>query len=205
MKLSRSVFAVACLAAGIGSAQAAEAGDWTVKFGLHEVAPASSNGTLANGALKTDVGDDFKPSLQVEYLFTPNLGLEVLAALPFKHDVTLNGVQAATVKELPPTVSLQWHFNPQGPFNPFVGVGLNFTRFFSIDETGPLAGTQLNLSDSWGLGVHAGVDYALNERWLVSADVRWINIETTARVDGAKVGTVKIDPVAYGLAVGYRF
>lgn len=193
------------LLAGAGVAQAQDAGNWQVKIGLHAVDPKSNNGHLADGALKTDVDSAWSPTITGEYFFTPNLGLEVLAALPFEHDVKLNGAKAATVKQLPPTVSLQWHFMPEAKFSPFVGLGVNFTRFFSIDEKGPLAGTRLNLDDSWGVAAHVGVDYAVAPQWSLTLDARWISISSDAKVNGAKVGSVDIDPFVYGVAVGYRF
>lgn len=202
-KLSLSMLATLVLAAPI--AQAAEAGDWQVKIGTHVVDPKSDNGKLVDGTLKTNVESNVRPTVGLEYYFTPNLGLEVLAALPFKHDVKLNGAKAAEVKHLPPTVSLQWHFNPQGKLNPFVGLGLNYTRFFSIDEQGPLEGARLDLDDSWGLAAHVGLEIALKDRWSMIVDARWADIDTTAKVNGVKVGTVNIDPLVYGVAFGYRF
>lgn len=201
----KAIVLASCLAGIATTTQAAETGDWIVKFGAHQVSPKSDNGRLAGGALKADVGSDWRPTVTLEYFLTPNWGLEVLAALPFEHEVRLNGAKSADVKHLPPTVSVQYHFAPGAKVSPFVGVGLNYTRFFSIKEKGPLAGTNLDLSDSWGAAVHAGVDLNLDERWSLTADVRWINIETDAKVNGAKVGTVKIDPWIYGVAVGYRF
>jgi outer membrane protein len=193
------------LAGVVGVARAEEPGDWVVKVGAHVVSPKSGNGRLAGGSLEADVGSDARPTFSLEYFVAPNWGLEVLAALPFEHEVKLNGAKAADVKHLPPTVSVQYHFMPQARFSPFVGVGLNYTRFFGIHETGPLAGTRLDLSDSWGAAVHAGFDVHFSDRWLFMADVRWMNIETDAKVNGAKVGTVKIDPWVYGIAIGYRF
>lgn len=193
------------LAAGMPLAHAEAEQDWELKIGGHVVDPKSDNGTLAAGALRTNVGDSASPTITLEYYATPNLGIELLAALPFEHDVKLNGAKAATVKQLPPTLSVQWHFLPHEKFDPFVGVGLNFTRFFSIDEKGPLAGTQLELADSWGVAAHAGVEYAIDSRWSLTVDARWIKLSTDAKVNGAKVGTVDIDPIVYGFAVGYRF
>ncbi|MBO9661514.1 OmpW family outer membrane protein [Dokdonella sp.] len=201
----KAIVLASSLAVFAGGAQATEAGDWVVKLGAHQVSPKSNNGRLANGALKADVGDDARPTVSLEYFFTPNWGFEVLAALPFEHEVKLNGARAASVKHLPPTLSVQYHFMPGAQVSPFIGVGLNYTRFFSIKEKGPLAGANLDLGDSWGGAVHAGVDVKIDERWSFMADVRWISIETDAKVNGAKVGTVKIDPWVYGVAVGYRF
>ncbi|HEY0179100.1 MAG TPA: OmpW family outer membrane protein [Dokdonella sp.] len=194
------------LLAGIPAAHADDDfGNWEVKFGAHDVAPKSDNGRLAGGALKADVDDAWSPTVSLEYFFTRNLGLEVLAALPFEHDVKLNGAKAATVKELPPTVSLQWHFMPGAKVDPFVGVGVNYTRFFSIDEKRPLRGSKLDLEDSWGVAAHAGIDFALAERWTLTVDARWVDISSDVKVDGEKVGSVDIDPFVYGVAIGYRF
>ena len=93
-------------------AHANDASDWQIKVGAHIVDPKSNNGSLAGGALKANVGSAVSTTITIEYLFNPNLGIEVLAAVPFQHDVKLNGVKAATVKQLPPTVSAQWHFRP---------------------------------------------------------------------------------------------
>jgi len=187
------------------AAHAEDAGNWVVKLGAHNVDPQSDNGKLANGALRVDAGSAASLTITAERLVTPNWGFEVLAALPFEHDVKLNGVKAATVKHLPPTFSLQYHFVPENVVSPFIGVGINFTTFFDERTTGPLHGAKLNLSDTWGPAAHAGVDFRLNDRWLVTLDTRWMKIDPDAKVNGVKLGTVHIDPLVYGVAVGYRF
>jgi len=202
--MKRSIaIALALLAAPCLHAEAADR--WQFRIGAHLVNPTSDNGTLAGGALSSDLGGDFKPTFSLEYYLTPHLGIDVLAALPFKHELKLNGVKAAEVKHLPPTVSLNWHFIPDGKFNPFVGVGLNYTRFFSIDEYGPLEGSRLTLDDSFGLAARVGVDIAINPRWAITLDARWMDIDTDVKVDGVRVGTVNIDPFAFGVAAAYRF
>lgn len=103
----------------------------------------------------------------------------MLAALPFEHDVKLNGAEAASVKHLPPTFSVQYHFAPDAQVSPFVGVGFNCTRFFGIKERSPLAGTQLDLNDSWGIAAHFGIDWHLSGNGSLTLDGRWISIETT--------------------------
>lgn len=195
----------AILAAVPFAADAAEGGNWTFRVGAHVVNPESGNGTLAGGTLDADVDDNWRPTFSLEYMLTPNLGIDLLAALPYSHDVKLNGVKAASVKQLPPTLGINWHFNPGGSIDPFVGVGLNYTRFFSIDETGPLAGTRVDLDDSFGLAAHIGADFALSPRWAVTVDARWMDIDTKVKVDGARVGTVNIDPIAFGVSAAYRF
>jgi outer membrane protein len=200
----RHLLALALALGFAGPALATEAGDWTVSIGAHVVNPASNNGSLAGGALKTDVGSDWKPTITAEYFFSPNLGLEVLAALPFKHDISLNGVKAGSAKQLPPTFTLQYHFNGD-KVSPFIGAGINYTTFFDVNETGPLAGTQVDLGSSWGLAAHAGLDIRLADRRALRVDVRWMDIDTKVSVNGADVGTVKIDPLVYGVAYVWQF
>lgn len=199
----------ACLLAAAlsvpSSASAHEAGDWLLRVGAHVVDPKSDNGRLAGGALKADVGSDLKPTAMIEYMLSDHLGLELIVAAPFRHDIKLNGAHAGSTRHLPPTLSLQWHFNPRGTVQPFVGAGLNYTWFDGERSAGPIDGTRLKLSNSWGLAVHAGIDFKLNQNWFVGADLRWLDIDTKVRVDGASVGTVNIDPIAYGAYVGYRF
>lgn len=186
-------------------ALAQEAGDWTFSVGAHVVAPKSGNGSLAGGALDADVGNDWKPTVTAEYFFSPNLGLEILAALPFKHDIELNGVKAGSTKHLPPTVTLQYHFRNDSKVTPFVGAGVNYTRFFSTDTTGPIDGTDLDLSSSWGLAAHAGLDFAIADNKWIRVDARYMDIDTDVKVNGAGVGTVNIDPMVYGAAFVWSF
>ena len=186
-------------------AMAQSKGDWTISAGVHQVAPKSDNGTLAGG-LEVDVDSDIKPTITGEYFIADNLGIEVLAALPFKHDININGLgRVGSTKHLPPVVTLQYHFNSQGKVSPFVGAGVNYTTFFSEETTGGLAGADLKLEDSWGLAAHAGLDFKVAENGALRVDVRWIDIDSKVKLNGEKIGTVKIDPLVYGVAYVFKF
>ena len=202
---------IACaLAVALGGAAlpalAQSKGDWTLGVGVHAVDPKSGNGRLVDGSLPTHVDSDVKPTLTFEYFVRDNLGVEVIAAWPFEHDISIDGLgTVGSTKQLPPTVSLQYHFNSRGKVSPFLGAGVNYTAFFSEDTRGALAGARLKLDDSWGLAAHAGIDFALNERSAIRVDARWIDIDTDVTLDGAGVGTVAIDPIVYGAAYVMKF
>jgi outer membrane protein len=186
-------------------AMAQSKGDWTISAGVHQVAPKSDNGTLAGG-LKVDVDSDIKPTITGEYFIADNLGIEVLAALPFKHDINIDGLgRVGSTKHLPPVVSLQYHFNSAGKVSPFVGAGINYTTFFSEEATGALDGAKLKLEDSWGLAAHAGLDFKVAENGSLRVDVRWIDIDSKVKLNGEKIGTVNIDPLVYGVAYVFTF
>jgi outer membrane protein len=180
-------------------------GDWTLGVGVHAVDPKSNNGRLVDGTLPVDVKSDVMPTLTLEYFIRDNLGLEVIAAT-YEHDIAIDGLgTVGSTRHLPPTVSLQYHFNGKGKVSPFVGAGVNYTLFFDEDTRGALEGSNLKLDDSWGLAAHAGIDFALNERSAIRVDARWIDIDTDVRLDGARLGTVDIDPIVYGAAYVMKF
>ncbi|NDK38013.1 OmpW family protein [Pseudoxanthomonas gei] len=187
-------------------ALAQSAGDWTLGVGVHQVNPKSGNGALAGGTLALDVDSDVKPTITFEYFVRQNLGIEVLAALPFKHDIAIDGLgTVGSTRHLPPTVSLQYHFNSAGTVSPFVGAGINYTTFFSEESRGALAGDRLKLGDSWGLAAHAGLDFKVGERGAVRVDVRWADIDTEVSLNGARLGSANIDPLVYGAAYVWKF
>ncbi len=189
-------------------AAAIEKGDWLLRFGLVNVNPNDSSDASASLGLPADaigVEDDTQLYINATWMFTENLGLDILGATPFTHDITLNGTKAAETKHLPPTVGVQYHFTPKSNVRPYVGAGINYTTFFSEETTGALAGTDLSLDDSWGLAAQVGIDVDINKDWFFNADVRYMNIETTATIAGAGSVDVEINPWVFGLGVGTRF
>jgi outer membrane protein len=181
-------------------AASAPAADWIFRVGAHNVNPKSDNHAVVN------VDDGTSLTFNLTYMVNDNVGVELLAAAPFKHDINLNGGgRVAETKHLPPTLSLQYHFMPQARFRPYVGAGLNYTLFFSEDTTGALAGTRLELDPSFGIAAQLGADIQLNDSWFLNFDVRWFDIDADAKLDGADLGTVAIDPFAVGISVGRKF
>lgn len=196
----------AALACAAQPALAQQAGNYTIGIGAHQVQPKSNNGSLINGTAKLEIGDNVQPTITFEYFLRENLGLEVLAATPFKHDIDIKGLgKVATAKHLPPTFSLQYHWNSQGTVSPFVGVGVNYTTFFSEKTTGALSGTKLKLKDSVGVAAHLGVDFIISERSSIRVDARWIDINSDVELNGRKIGKAQIDPTVYGLAYVMKF
>ena len=206
MKFRTSALALALVLGGAATpALAQSAGTWTVGIGAHQVNPKSDNGTLAGGTLPVEVESNVRPTFTGEYFVADNLGIEVLASLPFKHDIAIDGLgTVGEAKHLPPTVSLQYHFG-QGKVKPFVGAGVNYTKFFSEETSGALEGADLELSASWGLAAHAGVDFKVGDKGAIRVDARWIDIDSDVSVEGQDLGTVNIDPLVYGVAYVLTF
>lgn len=191
------------LLATAGTAVADDA--WFVRAGVGHVDPKSDNGSLAGGTLDARIGSDLRPTLAIGRFLNDRWAVELLAALPFDHEVSLNGAKAADFKHLPPTLSLQYYFGEAGGFRPFVGAGLNYTWTYDQRETGPLAGTRLKIGNSVGAAAQAGFVAELTDTLHLVADVRWIDIDASVSVNSNRVGTVEVDPLVYGVSLGWRF
>jgi outer membrane protein len=200
MKLAAAAIVSVLGVVAVPAVQAQDAGDWIWRVGIHSVRPKSDNHDLVN----VDTGASL--TFNGTYMFAPHWGAELLAAMPFAHDINLNGGgKVAETKHLPPTLSLQYHFNPNAAWRPYVGAGLNYTLFFNEKTVGALAGNKLKLDPSWGMAAQVGMDVDLGSDWFANVDARWFDIDTAATLNGTKLGTVQIDPYAFGLSIGRRF
>lgn len=213
-----------------GQAMAREAGDIIVRLGAATVDPSgvdSDEITLNGAGLDAEISSidsNTQLGLTVTWMATDKIGLDLLAATPFDHDIRADGLEGLGIRKvgetshLPPTLSVQYH--PMGGsdanFQPFVGVGLNYTTFFDEDASKELENSlgekyDLDLEDSWGLAVQAGVDYFVTDNIALNATVWWIDIETDATLKGKdsgnkiKADSVDIDPWVYMVGIGYKF
>ena len=230
MKKTLIATAVASAAMLVGISQPVmghEAGDWIIRVGATNVDPdvssslisTTATGPLANTA--ADVDDNTQLGLNVVYMYSDNVGIEVLAATPFEHDLKAVGLGAygfdttdlGSAKHLPPTVTANYFFgNSNSAIRPYLGVGINYTTFFSESFTrfarNELSARRLELDDSWGIAWRGGIDWELNENWLINASFWKIDLETDARFSSA-LGTVKanvdVDPWVYMISLGYKF
>jgi outer membrane protein len=204
-----------------------EAGDWILRVGATVVSPDESSsvistavtGPLANTGVGVD--DNLQLGVNLVYMLTDKFGLELLAATPFEHDVDAEGLSAydfnttdlGSSKHLPPTLTANYYFYfPDSAIKPYVGVGVNYTTFFSESLTGfartELSASSLDLDDSVGIAWRGGVDWEINENWMLNASFWKIDLETDASFNSA-LGKVKVnvdvDPWVYMLSLGYRF
>ena len=217
MKLQSLVLAAAT-ALTMTTAFAVPAGTWTVAAGAHYVDPKSDNGDVTIGGTNyaVDVDGDVRPTISGEYFIANNVGIELLAAIPFHHDFTLNDADGNEIftgktQHLPPTLSLQYHFDDYNlPMNvkPFVGVGVNYTTFFKEKLDNKL-GLELKLKDSVGVAGHIGLDIPFAATESLRIDARYMDIKTDATVNGAGVnyelGEIDISPWVYGVAFVKQF
>lgn len=193
-------------------------GDWILRAGLGHVSPDTSSGNLVFEGIElpgytVDVGSNTRPVINLTWMATSNIGIEVLAAWPFEHSIKGDDAIAGLgklgeTKHLPPVVSLQYHFRPNQTFRPYAGLGINYTYFFDEKTTNSLhqgiigtsnaalgtdysgGSTSMNIKNSFGIALQLGADIQMADNLFLNFDLRWIDIEADARlrtttVDGA--------------------
>lgn len=201
MRIKSAALIASILAATAGQAMAYEAGDIVLRAGIANVSPDTSDSDIANGALDLDVDDNTQLGLTATYFITPTVGVQLLGATPFKHDITAGDTTIGETSHLPPTVTVQWYPQINDKIHPYVGVGLNHTFFFEDDS---ILG-DLELSDSTSYALEAGVDIDLGSNLVLNAAVWKIDINTDVKLNGTNLGELEIDPLAYMVGVGYKF
>ena len=173
-------------------------GKWMVRARAVHLDSANKDST----PLDLSVNDKMIPELDISYFFTPNFAAELILTYPQKHDVRAGGAKIGSLKHLPPTLLAQYHFTNLGAFKPYLGAGINYTRFSSVDILGGALNVKKN---SFGPALQVGFDYALDKNWSINFDVKKVYIKTDVRSFGTKVGTFKVDPLLVGVGLGYRF
>lgn len=152
--LATSILAIALTAP---LAHAYKAGDIIVRAGAVTVDPHESSSDIWVGALNTDVpgtkatlDSNTQLGLTGTYMITDKVGIELLAATPFSHSVGVKGMpgpfaglngKLADIKHLPPTLSAVYYpLDSSSAFQPYVGLGLNYTWFFDTELTSAAEG-----------------------------------------------------------------
>jgi len=200
---------VALMAAvGLVSASAAQAeGDspWLVRARAVQLSYANgqADNLQQNVGAKVEADDLWIPEVDISYFFTKNLAAELVLTYPQNVDIKIGGTKMGTIKALPPSLLLQYHFTDLGAFKPYVGAGVNYTIFTKRNNiAGGLAEVD---NSSTGLVAQLGFDYALSKNWSLNVDVKYIQMDTDVKVGGTKVGKLDLNPTTYGIGVGYRF
>lgn len=198
----------------------AEAGDTFVRVRAIMVAPTESSGGILPTfpSEEVSVNNSIMPEVDITHMVTNNVGLELIAATT-KHNAsgtsgTTGGIgKLASTWVLPPTLTVQYHFAPDAKVRPYVGAGVNYTMFYSEKPSAGLetavGQTDVNLKDSFGWAAQAGIDIDLNEKMFLNFDVKYIDIDTTARLATTAIGTqrvkVSLDPIVFGVGLSFRF
>jgi len=183
-------------------------GPWMVRFRAVSINPADKSDAIPGlgvAADKITVSTKVIPEVDFTYFFSPNLAAELILTVPQEHDVKLNGTKIGTFKHLPPTLTAQWHFNPGQTVDPYVGAGVNLTLISDVNLAVPGVGKLDLNSSSVGAALQAGVDFKVAKQCYINLDVKYVQIQSDVKLGASKVTKVKIDPLLYGVGIGYRF
>lgn len=201
-----TILGIALSATFPAMAQQSTEGNWLVRG--RAVNLAFQNGQADNimtNVGKVEAADRWIPEVDVSYFFTKNIAAELVLTYPQNINMNINGTNKGTIKALPPSLLLQYHFTDFGAFKPYVGAGLNYTLF--SQRSNILNGAARVDQNSFGLAAQVGLDYVISKNWSINFDAKYVqmNTDVSLTASGAKVGKVNLDPMLYGIGLGYRF
>jgi outer membrane protein len=192
--------AVALFVAGAAvlpcNAQAQET-PWLVRVRAVHLDSANKDST----GLDLSIDNKLIPELDISYFFTPQWSAELVLTYPQKQTLSSGGTEIGTLKHLPPTLTVQYHFTGLSGFVPYVGAGVNYTHFSSLNLP---AGVDVK-RNSYGLALQVGADIPLTQNLALNLDLKKVQIRTDVSAGGTTLGTFKIDPLLVGVGLGWRF
>lgn len=195
------------------------AGDVLVRLRAIMVAPNERSGSVlpAFPGEKVSVDNSFMPEVDATYMATNHLGFELIASTTKHHADGRTGTtgsigRLASTWVLPPTLTAQYHFAPTSHVRLYVGAGVNYTIFWNEKASSGLekavGQTNVHMSDSFGWAAQAGVDVDVTRKVFVNLDLKYIDIDTTARLRTTALGTQQVslhlDPLVVGVGLGIR-
>jgi len=190
----KKILMAAALIAALPASALAD--NWMMRVRAIQVAPDVGTSPALPGL---DVSKEWVPEVDFTYFVSPNIGVELILGTA-RHEVKLNGASLGKLNHLPPTLTVQYHFDATPSIKPYVGAGVNYTRFYNVD----LPGLSVD-RNSFGGALQAGVDIAITKNGYLNLDVKKIWIETDVKAGGAKLTTLDIDPLVWGIGYGFRF
>jgi len=185
-------------------AQSSSGNPWMVRVRAVDLLWANGqSGSVVQGA-NVKAKDQIIPELDVSYFFTKNIAAELVLTYPQSIQIDAGGNKLGTIKALPPSLLLQYHFTDFGAFKPYVGAGVNYTIFSSRNN---LSGGAYSVdSSSFGAVGQVGMDYMLDKNWGLNVDLKYAtmstNVTTAAGVDGGKL---TLNPWMPAVGVTYKF
>jgi outer membrane protein len=203
---SFSRFALLATAAlpALASAQVApDTGDWLIRLRATYLQSANKDST----GLGLTINDKTLPEVDITRFFTPQIAAELVLTYPQRQTLSAGGTPIGSLKHLPPVLSLQYHFTQLKGWRPYVGAGLNYTRFSDVQfDAATTAALHPSIKhSSFGAALQAGVDVPVVDGWLLNADVKKVQIATDVSSSGSKVGNFKVNPWLFSLGIGKRF
>jgi outer membrane protein len=204
---------VGLVAALLATAPLASAagGKWTARVRASYLSMADKSDAFSAlginfAADAVSINSKFIPEFDFSYAFTPNFSAELVLTIPQSQEVTLAGVgKLGKFKHLPPELAAQYHFNPGGAVQPYVGAGVNFTLIYDTELK--VAAVPLALENySAGLAAQAGCDFDLGNGMFINVDVKKAMLRSDVLVKGGpRLTTAKLDPWILSLGLGWRF
>lgn len=215
MRISSRIIACALVALALGSGLArAQEGAWEVRLRAVYLNPSNHSDAYLPLGIPKDaihVNGKWLPDLDIEYFITPNWSTELLLTYPQSQTVTIEHsalggpTPIGTFRELPATLLLKYDFLPESRFQPYLGVGVNLTIISDVHLYVPIGGSLQLYHTSVGTAAQAGFDYKLAAHWYFNADLKWAMIRSDVKSHGEKISQARIDPLLFGIGVGYRF
>jgi outer membrane protein len=195
--------AVAALATGLVSprvpADETSGGNGNLQLGARAVYLSPQSSPLGSDS---SVSGKLYPELDGEWFIGPSWATELAIGAPT--NFTSNAFDGAAIRLTPITWTAKYLFAPESRIRPYLGAGVQYTR--SSLAGGAASNFTTIDSSTFGVALQGGFEFRASSPWRVNLDVRYLNLQPgTGSAQGSSGQDLKLDPLLYGVGIGYRW
>ena len=188
---------------------------WVTAAASAQTTTANQGWTFTTRVLVTGSSDESEPpGYQVYSTFALEAGLRRVLGTSFSAELNVHTEsrevdslvpegedrRLGSLELLPLNFFLQYR-RSGGTFHPYAGLGVNAT--FAWEKSGVL--DSVDMQPSFGPAIQVGADFDLSPQVLLNADVRWNRLPADLENNGVPFTQLRMDPLALGAGLGFRF
>lgn len=194
-----------------------ERSGWILRGGVAGIAIYPEKNKVRGSAVENPrltTKSDYTGALSLTYITDNSIGIELASTLPFSLSQEFSGdnvphTKFDSLKYQQTTLTAQYYFTPHKAWNPYVGLGAAYNSFEpKLGRQAKQEGYKGKKATQISPVIQAGMDYNLNEDWLINASLAYSRMTAKSDVSGA--GTTReikydFNPFIARINIGWRF
>ena len=200
----------------VGAAGAQEQGTWRYGFRVIDIGIDATSDPILDSDSTITIDSSIFAEYDMTYMLGQNWGVEwMITSSP--HDVTVesgafDGLDLGSLWIAETTVTFNYMLPFWNRWRPYLGAGVSAAYFFGSDPSTAAEAIGVDKVKSelgWGFVGQVGLAYRLNRSWILTLDVKWIDMSIDVKLDGQDGSVAEtpmdLDPLIIGLGGAVRF
>ncbi|MBW3564041.1 MAG: outer membrane beta-barrel protein [Acidobacteria bacterium] len=179
----------------------------------HEEIEGSSDRNDVRLELEDDTGYGVAVNFYLGSRFSTEIGLSLIepdVITTETNDQSGTFINTTDVEVIPVTAVLQYHFNPDGPFDLYIGGGVAYVLVDDVegDNVDQAGFDRIAIDEDAGFAANIGLNYWFGNTFGLNIDAKYVPLESSANVifgSGTTTDEININPLLLSGGISIRF